>query len=262
MAGSDLGRKGSILTKVGSVFSLIKRSIGFSDDEEPTRELGVLERSSGLGLDLRIVDGKIIVLRATRVLLGDISALSNERIDELKSEILGLTKDIVSLTVNQNGGVVYFDINIQDIESDVGDKYSTATEEQKKRIIIGKIAEVVDESIKAVASAAGGELSKYRDVELLRNTSENLYKAHKDKGKIADEEFRITTPHSLSSRECVKLPQSKDEVNDMGKMVKGNEISAMGLQNVSQSNHLTPTSVPSSACSGGTKKEGGGRDCG
>ncbi len=165
--------------------------------------IAVLKYSKDLGLSVQESEEGKITLRATEVLLGDIWRLSNEDIKRLNNNLSLLTEGPVSLAMNQHKNVVDIGIDVVKIESNVKERYPNMSEEQRKKVVIGEIVKAVDNSIKAVAKATGGELERYTDLKLVYGVAKKLYEGPKDKN---DKEKII------NSNKYVDHVESKEEI--------------------------------------------------
>jgi hypothetical protein len=164
-------RKGWISTVgdgIQAVYTFLNKKFSSKDEND----IPVLKYSEDLSLRARKVENGKITLRATDVLLGDILALSDKKIQELHKDG---SKGYVSLTVNRDKKAVDLEVDVERIEDSVKKEYPDIGNKESKKIIIEEIIKAVNSSIKEIAHASGGELKRYTDLKLLYGIAKELY---------------------------------------------------------------------------------------
>lgn len=169
--------------------------------------------SVGKDLSIRITEeGEgIIKFQASRILIGDISKLNKQTIEQI-------TNDYVKITPEYEEGEIVVTIDVKKIFDEVQNNNPGKSSDEIKKLITKKIEEKVDSTMKDIAKVCGGEFERYKENSLVTGIAQKLYQDHSNnislnkektpsksepissvihEPRIRDEDFSVTDPEKF-----------------------------------------------------------------
>ncbi|MDF0607535.1 hypothetical protein HSX44_01290 [Wolbachia endosymbiont of Onchocerca gibsoni] len=252
----------------------LKKTAGVNVPKEEKKynpPIGTTEASKNLGVQV-IKQGKgLVIFLASRTLTGDISCLTEKQLDKIEE----LNSRYSSVHMDKENNRIMITVDVEKIISSIrsNSKHREKSQEEVKQLVINKIYDEADRTLKGIARVAGGEFVTHTDRKLLYGIGEMLYqKSNKWLSKaisyteksprqslevIANIDFNITDPNNFpyGKKEGmfpIKLPQS------IGKQARKFEIKRVesnlsNLEGVSSSKIREPSFIFNK------EKEGKGR---
>lgn len=130
--------------------------------------------------------GGYVVIKASDIFTGKIQEMSDAQIDKVNA--LSDENKNFDIHFDPAKKKIEIEIDVYKIINDITDDPDNKgkTEEEIKKLAIGKIIEEADSSLKKLANIVGGEFSKYADSQLLTGVGKRLYQPYekqKDESK-------------------------------------------------------------------------------
>ncbi|MBV0899716.1 MAG: hypothetical protein KTV77_03065 [Wolbachia endosymbiont of Fragariocoptes setiger] len=143
----------------------------------------------------------IIKFQASRVLTGDISKL-NEKITEQ------INYGYVKITAKYEKDEIVITIDVKKIFDEVQDNNPGKSSDEMKKLIIKKIEEKVDSTIKDIAKVCGGGFERYKENSLVAGIAQKLYQDHSNNISFNKEK---TLSKSEPTSSVIHEPRVRDE---------------------------------------------------
>lgn len=178
------------LSSKNEVFHDIK--VGFKDligqkmNEEGRKyspPMEIQQDSKNLGIKIEAYEKGRVLFSMPKLFTGDISKLTDEQIGKIQE--LNKKSIYFNISIDREKNKIVFEIDTEKIIADIkaDPKNHCKTEEEIKKLVIGKLIEEIYHSFKSFAEITGGELKNFTDERALLETAERLYQEYETNNK-------------------------------------------------------------------------------
>lgn len=163
-----------------------------TEDYDPPTELE--PNSECFGIKLTGEGGGYLGFKASDTLINSIAEISDEQIDKVNA--LNDENKNFNIVIDRVAKKIVIEIDVEEIINGITTDPDNKgkSEEEIKRLVIGKIIEEADSGLKELAGIVGGEFKKYADSQLLTGIGKKLYQSSEKKDESKSPAENPTEP--------------------------------------------------------------------